>query len=499
MKADRTTIAPEKEINSKRAALALFAFIFFARAWLIKVWGSPVPFLDQWDAEALGLFRPWLDGTLRWSDLFAPHNEHRIVLTRLADLALFIVDGNWNPWWQLLLNATLHAATATILLSLFWKETPRHFRPLWLLGLALLFIALAGWQNALWGFQSQVYFCSLLSVLALAGLLLGQPFKRNWWLGWTAALLALFTVGSGLLAAATALLISAHVLITTLIAQRSSHSPKREQERRTITPITFTLFAIFALVVAGWALRVEAPHHATLRAHSVTQFSAVFFRCLSWPWVDSDWLWLVLQAPLLWFTAKIIWRRSPPQTVEKFILGLGLLAMLHAAAVAYSRGAGLLDARPLSRYQDPLLLGVAANFFLLLKFAAQHRTGRIAALCWTGIFLAGLLTLTTTNLSLHLPYKRMQDAASFTQIRAYLTTHDPAVFHQQQVLPFVHPNTTVVQRILDDPQLQPRLPREFSDAAIRPPWLIEFSPWFTLLSGIGLLLTAINYSRTAKT
>ena len=93
----------------------------------------------------------------------------------------------------------------------------------------------------------------------------------------------------------------------------------------------------------------------------------------------------------------------------------------------------------------------------------------------------------------------MQDAASFTQIRAYLTTHDPAVFHQLQVLPFVHPNTTVVQHILDDPQLQPRLPREFSEAAIRPPWLIEFSPWFTLLRGIGLLLTAINCSRTAKT
>ena len=469
MNPDGTPTGPGETAGRRKAALAFFGFVFFARAWLIKEWGSPVPYLDQWNAEALSLFRPWLDGTLRWSDLFAPHNEHRIVLTRIADLALFIANGNWNPWWQLLLNAALHAGIATTLFLVFWSEVSRQVRPFWLLGLALIFIAPAGWQNALWGFQSQVYFCSLLSVLALAGLLLGSPLKRNWWLGWLAGLLTLFALGSGLLAAVTVLLLNGLVMLLTLLAHRPSDSKETTNDRFPSGQVICAALAVLALVGLGWALSVEVPRHAPLRAHSLTQFSAVFFRCLSWPWVDSAWLWLILQAPLGCFIAQLLHRRTAPHAIGKFALGLGLLAVLHAAAVAYSRGAGLVDARPLSRYHDPLLFGVVANGFVLLKFAGQGRTGRIAALLWTGVCLAGLLTLTTTNLSLHLPFKRGQNTASLTQIRAYLATHDPAALNEGAFPTLLHPDTAVVRRVLDDPQLQQKLPREFSDLYAPPP------------------------------
>lgn len=52
---------------SERASIcaALAALVFFSRAWLIREWGSPLPFWDQWDAAGMHLFRPWLDGTLR--------------------------------------------------------------------------------------------------------------------------------------------------------------------------------------------------------------------------------------------------------------------------------------------------------------------------------------------------------------------------------------------------------------------------------------------------
>jgi hypothetical protein len=260
----------------------------------------------------------------------------------------------------------------------------------------------------------------------------------------------------------------------------------------------FSLLPIFILVALGWSLRVEVPQHEPLRAHSLAQFSAVFLRCLSWPWVDSGCLWPILQAPLVWLVAEVFRRRTPPAPVERFLLGLGLLAVLHAAAVAYTRGAGLFESRPLSRYQDPLLLGVAANFFILLRFSAHSRPGRIATLLWSGTLLAGLLTLTTTNLSLHLPFKRHQDAISLTQGRAYLATNDPMVFTQEPAQATLHPNIAVVQRVLDDPQLRRVLPREFSDEKARPPWVIEYSPWLTLLSTSGLIFMAIKCSRPVK-
>lgn len=455
----------------------------------MKVWGSPVPLSDQWDGEGLGLFRPWLDGTLGWSDLFAPHNEHRIVLTRLADLALFAAGGNWNPWWQLLLNSALHAAIATALLCFCWSEIPGKVRSIWMVGLALLFVAPAGWQNALWGFQSHAFFCGLLSVCALGGLLLGQPLKPRWWVGWFAALLALFTGGSGVFAATTALLLGSLLVCASYFSNRKSLS---------ITSV-LPLLALLLLVALGSTLRVEVPLHEPLRAQSPAQFCAVLFRCLSWPWVDSNWLWLVLALPWLWFTTNVLRRKTPPDAMERFILGLGLLTALHAAAVAYSRAAGLPGFRPLSRYQDPLVLGVIANLLVLLRLAGQNRSGRIAAILWSGTLLAGLLTLTTTNLSLHLPFKRIRDTAGLAQIRSYLTTNDAAVFVPVLHMPPLHPNITVVQRVLDDPQLRRVLPREFFDEKVRPPWLIEYSPWLTLLSATALILAAIKCRHLGRT
>jgi len=488
MSPDRPPLAFAGPSSRSGAVLALLSFVFFSRAWLIKVWGSPVPYWDEWDAQILKLIRPWLDGTFRWADLFAPHNEHRIVLTRVADLALFMASGKLDLWWQLLLNASLHAATAAFLGCLCWNAIPRPLRRIWLIGLAVFFVVPAGWQNALWGFQSQVFFCSLLSVLALGGLLVDQPLKLRWWLGWIAAALALLTVGSGVLAAITALLLSLYTFCAGCFSGDKPFSARS----------VFPLLALFILVVLGWSLRGEVPQHEPLRAHSLGQFSAVFFRCMSWPWVDSGWLWLVLQSPLMWLTVNALRCRTPPNSTVRFILSLGLLATLHAAAVAYTRGAGLLEARPLSRYQDPLLLSAVANLFILLKFAGPSRVGRIAALLWCGTMLAGLLTLTTTNLSLHLPFKRYQNTISLTQVRTYLATNDATVFNQEKSPTTLHPNVAVVRKVLDDPHLRPVLPQEFFDASIRPPWLIEYSPWLMLLSSVGLLLVTTRSIRPSK-
>lgn len=488
MSPERPPLTAGGRADRNGAVLALLAFVFFVRAWLIKVWGSPVPYADQWDAEALQLFRPWLEGTWRWSDFFAAHNEHRIALTRLADLALFLLSGRWNPWGQLLLNAALHAGTAALLAWICWTDLSRPFRPGWLLGVALLFIAPAGWQNALWGFQSHVFFGNLLAVVAFAALFGGPALSLGWWLGWMAALLALLTNASGLFTAAVALFLSAVGLF-----RSADHGRKTSP-----APAVISLLALGFIVALGVVLRVEVPDHGRLHAHSVARFSAVFFRCLSWPWVDSAWWWLVMQAPLVWTWIGVIRRRAAPRETELFAVALGSLAVLHAAAIAYTRGSGLFEGRPLSRYHDPLLLGAGANLFLLLRFAGQGRPGRIATLFWSGAALAGILTLTTTNLSLDLPFKRYQDQKGLTQIRAYLTTHDANVFTADQPRALLHPDPTVVQRSLDDPLLRPVLPEEFFDASVHPPWAVRSSPWLALLSGVGLVLVAIRCGSRPK-
>ncbi len=88
-RATNTTLLPSPAGNPQLAAtlgtLGCASLVLGAKFWLIGANGSITPFWDQWDGEAAGLYQPYLAGHLRWLDLFAPHNEHRIFFTRALE------------------------------------------------------------------------------------------------------------------------------------------------------------------------------------------------------------------------------------------------------------------------------------------------------------------------------------------------------------------------------------------------------------------------------
>jgi hypothetical protein len=69
-----------------------------------------MPDWDQWDAEALKLLVPWYEQDQFLSRLFEPHNEHRVVLTKLQNLALTVLNGQWDSRLFAVANALIHAA-----------------------------------------------------------------------------------------------------------------------------------------------------------------------------------------------------------------------------------------------------------------------------------------------------------------------------------------------------------------------------------------------------
>ena len=70
--------------------LALFLIIVGAKFVLISRYSSPLPFFDQWQGEGKNLLIPWVEGRLTCSNLFAAHNDHRFLWTRLLVLRLFV-------------------------------------------------------------------------------------------------------------------------------------------------------------------------------------------------------------------------------------------------------------------------------------------------------------------------------------------------------------------------------------------------------------------------
>ena len=475
------TIRPNRE-RAWLTVLALFSLVFFLRLWLVREWGSPLPFWDQWDAEALQLYRPWLDGSFRWADLFRAHNEHRLVLTRLIDLGLLVGTGRWQTWWQLVINAALNAATAAFLVATFWSGLTTQVRALFVGIVVALFATPSGWQNALWGLQSHAYLVNGLSCLAIVGLLTADLFRVRWWIGWGAALLVLFAQGSGVFAA---IAVVAVATFTALI------SPAPRLHR------WLSIGAIAAVVGAGLALRVEVPGHAYLQAQNLDQFLAVFFRCLAWPHISQPLLCLALQAPLLWLGFDLLRRRRPPAPLEAIALALGLVSLLNAAAIAHSRAAGLSDYLPLSRYQDSLILGTVGNLFLLLGPLSRLRNHRLISIGWLGLLLLGVSVLAAGSLTLNLPFKALQNRTSQRMIIAYLHTRDPQVFVQANLYLRPLPTGESVIAVLNDPVLAPILPPELRGETGPRPWLIRYAPWLVAASGLALATCLLR--RTSPT
>ena len=84
---------------------SLFLVLIGSRAALIAYAASPTPFLDEWDADATHLLKPYLQGHLTIADLLYPINEHRIPFTKLAVLSVYEVSGYWDVILQMIANA----------------------------------------------------------------------------------------------------------------------------------------------------------------------------------------------------------------------------------------------------------------------------------------------------------------------------------------------------------------------------------------------------------
>src|SRR5688572_26486695 len=60
----RAGVAATERFPTFSALAALFLVVLSVRLIAIAMYGSPVPFFDEWDAGPAGLYKPYLDGQL---------------------------------------------------------------------------------------------------------------------------------------------------------------------------------------------------------------------------------------------------------------------------------------------------------------------------------------------------------------------------------------------------------------------------------------------------
>jgi hypothetical protein len=457
----------------------IFGIVAAVQLWLVGIAGTDIPYQDQWDAEGVTLYPQYRDGTLTARDVFRPHNEHRIVVTKLLDLGLFVLNGQWDPLVQLVLGALLKGAVAAALFGgLTKRQKSWTARPLAAGFVLISTLPHLGWHNALWGFQSQVYFAVLFSAWALR-LFIAVPFTPARQAGaFTCAVAAQLAMSAG---------VFVPVAVVALAAIRALQNRTwRGGDTRRVAWATI-------LLVIAVLLRGNVPAHAGLHARSVANGIDVFALILAWPLDSQPWAALALNAPLLLLVVSRA-RSRPPRGLgkasthggeksgssiatsgqdeprddnkegENFAMLLALWSIAGAAAVAWFRGGGgEFSFGVPSRYIDFFVLFPIANawcLFIQLRevSATRRKLANVCGVAWLVLLSAGWLGLSAEVVrGLIFPRIRDRDAPVRLAV-AFQQSGNPNIFAGQPRLLVPHPNLEIVQRVLLDPRMQGVLP-----------------------------------------
>jgi hypothetical protein len=428
-------------------AASLFLAGLGAKCGLIFKFGSALPFLDQWPVEAMELFIPASAGQLTVGALFQPHNMHRIFFTRVLDLALVRLNGQWDGLLEMACNAVIHCAGvagfAWVMASLLGRRSWLVLWPMLVLMLALPF----AWENTLWGFQSQFYFLFLFSWLAIWLLSLNRAWSWKWWLGVVMALAADLTMAPGFLA-------SAAVIIVTAL------SAWKERNWRKHAP-TWMVCAV--MVAVGLAFKMSVPADLTTQVRGAGEFLIALGKSLAWPWAVLPWYAPFNLFPLLLLGWVCFHTREPLKPGELLIFGMGIWAALQALAGAYARG--IHGGSPAWRYMDLLSLLTVANAlagFLLLR---DYRPGprrvvylQVALACWALGCASGLVYLTVRVSREYLPEAVAQRTEQLKMTRDFIATDDPHVIEARPDYFRLVPNVNADVWLLRQPVIRALLP-----------------------------------------
>ena len=473
-------------------AIALAGSLFVvlgAKLWLIGSVGSAVPFWDQWEAEG-SLYRRYLTGALTPSELLVHHNEHRILFTRLFDLALLVLRGQWEPLLEMIVNAVVHTATVGILIVVLGRRlgTARQ------LALAVFCAAIAvvpfGWENTLWGFQIQFYLLLLFGILGVALLCDAPPWSARWWLG------TLFAVASYLNTVSGALTLGAPIAVATAQVILGRRRGTRE----------LVAIALHAAMVA--AMIIDVPSLAQLEApvaRSVEQGFIAIATAAGWPLITLDSLVryrvlavLIINAPLLLVAISVLRERPDIADRRWCLLGLGAWVALQIAIIAYGRANAVLWS---SRYFDIFTVGFMVNgacVFALMRTDPQRAAAQIAAALWFAVVLVGLAHKAREGLPVEIAQKHAVSRLQAENVQNFVASGDFAHLRDKPLLHIPLGSAERLRDILSEPVIRGILPPALTGHEARSRFVSRALHYGPYLIPVGLALLLIAMAGAAR-
>lgn len=472
---------------SKLGWAGLFFTVLGAKLLLIDRFGSNVPFWDQWDSEALYLYAPYLNGTLRFGDLFAPHNEHRILVTRVFNLALLELNGLWFPRLQMVANAVLHVSILAWMTLVLGRGLPAMTRLILASFVALAFSIPFGWENTLAGFQSSFYFVFGFSFLAIVLMVPERAFSARWVLGVVALLLACVSMSSGVLAISAIVAVN---LLQMIVGDR----------RHSIVEAVGVLALCLAFLLIYQTIPV-VEHHNALKAASVAAFIEAFFTVAAWPSPFGLPAAILLNLPSATLLFVTLSKRQSTTRLTWLLLGTMAWVATQWVSFAYGRAAGATA----PRYTDTLMVGVVVNVAVALYLASlvKRRTWLAGLYCVSVI----IVMATAGSGAFGQAASRGTDSSiQLGNLRSFYATGDIEALRALPFFAIPYPDADRLAMIATNPTVKSVLHPEVTgqpasaDLALPGPvtWVVRGAQllllrggWLILLAGVTLMIVAL--------
>lgn len=454
-------VRPRFGVQSAAPLLLLFLLIVVGRALFVSLFGESLPYWDQWDAEGEFLIKPWLEGTWDVGQLFAPHNEHRIVFTRLLTLGLFEANqGQWDNLVSAYANTIVYALVAVATYAILRPPLPSRLTrsSLFIVLLLLAWLPYAQ-DNTLIGFQSSFFIMSGFAVLAIATAAMAKDDAVLISALVLIALMGLFTMASGLLGAVAA----AAVLVL-------RYWVGGIRGARMMAAVAL----LAAVAILGYVLIPHIAGHDVLKAPDLKTWLKAASKCMAGPLPRGD-----LIGWLIWLPAGVaayrVLKRREADPADLAALGIAGWVLLQCAAIGYSRGNDMSVVSP--RYLDVLSLGLVVNLWFAMRLCMPGRGDAAPAPVWRYVgyaATAGLFTMVAMGFIWRTQHD-MNEALWKRGIRAIQTENvrryvmEPDLRHLEQ--PFMHipyPKASRLAGLLDDPAIRDALP-----ASVRAPLAIQ--------------------------
>lgn len=431
-----------------------FAIVASSRLFFVHLYGSDVPYSDQWDSDGWNWLKDYQDGRLDWGVLFLPHNEHRIALVRLIMLGLFAAnDHQWDNLVESVFDVFLVAGAAALAFRVLLRQLDPPMWPLPLFVLAACCLP-CGYENLLVGFQLQVY---LLVGLAVWGTWLAASrdlsFGMVCLIG-TVAAASLVTMASGLFAP---------IAIGVALGLRLWTTPA---SWRAYLPLTLLLIAALGI---GAMLIVPVPGHTLLHAQDFADWLQALAVVASWPLPPSWFAVAIVWAPFVLGTVALL-RRQDRGPASIAAAAIGVWTAMQVASIAYGRGSDIAHLH--SRYTDILVFTVLVNVYFCLRLlqlpsARLNGTKRVAiAVVWLTVIVGGYAAQAAigfVGMQLDGESRRVQAE----NVRRYVQEQNASALATALPWNLPYPDKDRLKMMLDDKTIRDILP-----PSIRPPMTI---------------------------